>query len=241
MPLPAMAPRFPELQDGGWLRRKYEAEGLSSYAIAAELGCRPPTVSRALRHHGIAARMGRPAVVGPGQVYGRLTVLGGAARADPGRPSLSLPLRMRARDRRAGRRTPTGKGPLLRLPARRGKAERPHPATERAQQRTLRTAGGAARGRASEHKRRQDVQLPVRLWQHDDRARRQPHQRPHPFVRMPARGVPPARRPGAPNRCRFRLKPGLAERPGLGEEGASAAECSLRGAGNRGGRGARGG
>jgi hypothetical protein len=71
-----MAPRFPELQDAGWLRRKYEIDGLSSYSIAAELGCRANTVSRALHRHGIAARMGRPAVVAPGQVYGRLTVLG---------------------------------------------------------------------------------------------------------------------------------------------------------------------
>jgi hypothetical protein len=76
MTLPAMAPHFPELQDAGWLRRKYELEGLSSYAIAAELGCRPTTVSRALHRYGIHARMGRPAVVAPGQVYGRLTVLG---------------------------------------------------------------------------------------------------------------------------------------------------------------------
>jgi hypothetical protein len=76
MTLPAMAPRFPELQDAGWLRRRYEVEGLSSYAIAVELGCRANSVSRALRRHGITARMGRPAVVAPGQVYGRLTVLG---------------------------------------------------------------------------------------------------------------------------------------------------------------------
>jgi hypothetical protein len=76
MTLPAMAPRFPELQDAGWLRHKYELEGLSSYSIAAELGCRATTVSRALRHHRIRACMGRPAVVVPGQTYGRLTVLG---------------------------------------------------------------------------------------------------------------------------------------------------------------------
>jgi hypothetical protein len=49
---------------------------VSSYSIAAELGCRATTVSRALRRHRIRARMGRPAVVVPGQVYGRLTVLG---------------------------------------------------------------------------------------------------------------------------------------------------------------------
>jgi hypothetical protein len=72
MTLPAMAPRFPELQDAGWLRRRYEVEGLSSYAIAVELGCRANSVSRALRRHGITARMRRPAV-GRGQVYGRLT------------------------------------------------------------------------------------------------------------------------------------------------------------------------
>jgi hypothetical protein len=75
MTLPAMAPRFPELQDAGWLRQKYELDGQSSYAIAAELGCRATTASRALGRHGIGARMGRPAVVAPGEVYGRLTVL----------------------------------------------------------------------------------------------------------------------------------------------------------------------
>jgi hypothetical protein len=67
--------RFPELQDASWLRTKYEAEGLSSYAIAKQLGCRPTTVSRALQRFGIAARMGRPAVVQIGESYGRLTVL----------------------------------------------------------------------------------------------------------------------------------------------------------------------
>ena len=70
-----MATRFPELQDAGWLRAKYEAEGLSSYAIAKQLGCRPTTVSRALQRFGIAARMGRPAAVKAGETYGRLTVL----------------------------------------------------------------------------------------------------------------------------------------------------------------------
>jgi hypothetical protein len=75
MTVPAMAARFPELQDAGWLRRKYEVEGLSSHSIAAQLGCRANTVSRALQRHGIPARMGRPAMVAPGQVYGRLTVL----------------------------------------------------------------------------------------------------------------------------------------------------------------------
>ena len=76
MTLPAMAPRFPELQEASWLRHKYQLEGLSSYSIAAQLGCRATTVSRALRRHRITARIGRPAVVVPGQVYGRLTVLG---------------------------------------------------------------------------------------------------------------------------------------------------------------------
>jgi hypothetical protein len=70
-----MAARFPELEDANWLQQKYLVEGLSSYAIAAELGCRATTVSRALRHHGIAARVGRPAAVRPGELYGRLTVL----------------------------------------------------------------------------------------------------------------------------------------------------------------------
>jgi hypothetical protein len=70
-----LATRFPELHDAGWLRTKYEAEGLSSYAIAQQLGCRPTTVSRALQRFGIAARMGRPAAVRPGETYGRLTVL----------------------------------------------------------------------------------------------------------------------------------------------------------------------
>jgi hypothetical protein len=84
MTLPEMAPRFPELQDAGWLRRKYELEGLSSYAIAAELGCRPTTISRALRRHGIAARMGRLAVVAQGQIYGRLTALAELAQRTRG-------------------------------------------------------------------------------------------------------------------------------------------------------------
>jgi hypothetical protein len=76
MTLPAMAARFPELQEAGWLRHKYQVEGLSSYAIAAQLGCRATTVSRALRRHGIRARMGRPAVVVAGQVCGQLTMPG---------------------------------------------------------------------------------------------------------------------------------------------------------------------
>jgi hypothetical protein len=70
-----VATRFPELQDAGWLRAKYEVEGLSSYAIAKQLGCRPTTVSRALQRFGIAARMGRPAAIQLGESYGRLTVL----------------------------------------------------------------------------------------------------------------------------------------------------------------------
>jgi hypothetical protein len=70
-----MAARFPELQDAAWLRRKYLTEGLSSGVIAAQLGCRATTVSRALGRHGIEARLGRPAAVRPGQVYGRLTVV----------------------------------------------------------------------------------------------------------------------------------------------------------------------
>jgi IS30 family transposase len=63
-----MAARFPELEDANWLRQRYLVEGLSSFAIAAELGCRATTVSRALQRHGIAARVGRPAAVRPGEV-----------------------------------------------------------------------------------------------------------------------------------------------------------------------------
>jgi hypothetical protein len=190
-----MAPGFPGLQDAGWLHRKYELEGLSSYAIAAELGCRATTVSRALRRYGIAVRMGRPAVVGPGQVHGRLTVLGELPERTRGGRVFRCRCVCGARGRPAGGRTAAGKDPLLRLPARRDKAERPQPAAERAQRPTLRTARRPARGRAREPTRRQDLRLWLRRRRHHHRSWRQPHQRAHPFLRMPTRGVPPARHP----------------------------------------------
>jgi hypothetical protein len=102
MTFAAMAPRFPELQAAGWLRQKYVVEGLSSYAIAAELGCRATTVSRALRRHGLTARMGRPPVVVAGQVYGRLTVLGELPGRSRGGRVFRCFVRVRARDPRAG-------------------------------------------------------------------------------------------------------------------------------------------
>jgi hypothetical protein len=65
-----------ELHDQDWLRQRYELEGRSTYAIAAELGCSDATVSRALRRFGIKGRLGRPVAVKPGEVYGRRKVLG---------------------------------------------------------------------------------------------------------------------------------------------------------------------
>jgi hypothetical protein len=79
-----MAARYAELQDEHWLRQKYELEGRTTYAIAAELGCRDATVSRALRRFGIHGRLGRPAAVKPGEVYGLLTVLSERAERDRG-------------------------------------------------------------------------------------------------------------------------------------------------------------
>jgi hypothetical protein len=172
--LAAMAPRFPELQDAGWLRQRYELEGRSSYAIAAVLGCRATTVpgpcAAMVSRRGWGGRGGRARPdLGPVDRARR------AARADPGRARLSLPLRVRARDRRAGGRAATGKDPLLRLRARRDKAARP--AAQRAGRTTLRTAGRGARGGAREPNGRQDLHLSLRLRQHDDRSWRQPHER----------------------------------------------------------------
>jgi hypothetical protein len=54
-----------------------EVRGGGSVVVCDRGGARLPRYdrSRALHHHGIAARLGRPAVVGAGQVYGWLTVL----------------------------------------------------------------------------------------------------------------------------------------------------------------------
>jgi hypothetical protein len=79
-----MAVRYAELQDEHWLRQKYELEGRTTYAIAAELGCSDATVSRALRRFGIQGRLGRPAAVKPAEVYGLLTVLSELAERDRG-------------------------------------------------------------------------------------------------------------------------------------------------------------
>ncbi len=70
-----MALRYRELHDEDWLRQRYELEGRSTYTIAAELGCDDATVFRALRRFGIKGRLGRPAAVKPGEVYGLLTVI----------------------------------------------------------------------------------------------------------------------------------------------------------------------
>ena len=66
------------------LWQRYELEGQSTYAIAAELGCSDASVSRASRWHGIRGRLGRPAVGKPGEVYGLLTVLTELAERDRG-------------------------------------------------------------------------------------------------------------------------------------------------------------
>jgi hypothetical protein len=79
-----MAVRYAELQDEHWLRQKYELEGRTAYAIAAELGCSDATVSRALRRFGIQGRLGRPAAVKPAEFYGLLTVLSELAERDRG-------------------------------------------------------------------------------------------------------------------------------------------------------------
>ena len=53
-------PRSPELADGGWLKAEYETGGRTTTAIAAELGCSPSTVARALARHGIPPRPASP-------------------------------------------------------------------------------------------------------------------------------------------------------------------------------------
>jgi hypothetical protein len=86
-----VALRYRELHDEDWLRQRYELERRSTYKIAAELGCDDATVSRALRRFGIKGRLGRPAAVKPGEVYGRLTVIAELAERDRGgRSTLSV-------------------------------------------------------------------------------------------------------------------------------------------------------
>jgi hypothetical protein len=79
-----VALRYRELHDQDWLRQSYELERRSTYTIAAELGCDDATVSRALRRFGIKGRLGRPAAVKPGEVYGLLTVIAELAERDRG-------------------------------------------------------------------------------------------------------------------------------------------------------------
>ena len=79
-----MALRYRELHDQDWLRQRYELERRSTYTIAAELGCADATVSSALRRFGIKGRLGRPAAVKPGEVYGLLTVIAELAERDRG-------------------------------------------------------------------------------------------------------------------------------------------------------------
>jgi hypothetical protein len=46
-----------QLNDGAWLRRRYVDDGVPFAVIAAELGCVPETVRKALVRHGIARRL----------------------------------------------------------------------------------------------------------------------------------------------------------------------------------------
>ncbi len=52
--------RFSLLHDPGWLRRRYIDDGRNATELAVEIGCRPPTVLKALHRHGIDVRPGRP-------------------------------------------------------------------------------------------------------------------------------------------------------------------------------------
>lgn len=80
--------RYQELQDGEWLRQKYEAEGLSTKQIADLVGSPCPTVvGDALSRHGIQKRNKRDATirrfegdgrrVNDGFVMNRSVVIGG--------------------------------------------------------------------------------------------------------------------------------------------------------------------
>ena len=62
----ANASRPGQLDDPGWLTRRYVTDGASQADIADEVGCDPSTVSAALTRHGIPTRLaGRPR---PGQL-----------------------------------------------------------------------------------------------------------------------------------------------------------------------------
>ena len=70
-------PRPPRLDDAAWLRARYVERGLSSYAIAAALGCDPATVRLALRRHGMPVKPpgSRTPPIPEGARFGRLVVL----------------------------------------------------------------------------------------------------------------------------------------------------------------------
>jgi hypothetical protein len=71
-----MAAPNPMLADPQWLRERYVDHNQTSAEIAAEIGCFPSSVRRALRRAGIPVRpaVKRPAVEG-GQRFGDLTVV----------------------------------------------------------------------------------------------------------------------------------------------------------------------
>ena len=48
----------PELGDRSWLSERYVDQGMTAAEIAAELGCHPTVVTRALKRHGIVVARG---------------------------------------------------------------------------------------------------------------------------------------------------------------------------------------
>jgi hypothetical protein len=52
--------RFVPLHDPAWLRRRYIDDGRNATELAAEIGCRPPSVIKALHRYGLDVRPGRP-------------------------------------------------------------------------------------------------------------------------------------------------------------------------------------
>lgn len=53
--------RDPRLDDGEWVRRRYESDGASAAMIAEEVGCSQNAVRLALRRHGVRPRSAREA------------------------------------------------------------------------------------------------------------------------------------------------------------------------------------
>jgi hypothetical protein len=172
-----VALRYRELHDEDWLRQRYELERRSTYTIAAELGCDDATVSRALRRFGIKGRLGRPAAVKPGEVYGLLTVIAELAERDRGGRVFLCSLRLRQHPRRAGRRAAGGKDALVRLSP-------PDPAARHPPRRALRPARRVARGAASGLQGRAGLRLCLRMRSGDDSAWLQPQARAYPLMRV---------------------------------------------------------